>query len=100
MQAVFGLIPDHGGRPLHNGVGDFLAAVGGQAVQDLAAGGGHIQQGLIDLKTDKDLGPGGLLRLLAHAYQNHLRVEAAKTFLAKGMPAGYAVLGGGLARRL
>jgi len=30
------------------------------------------------------IGPGR-----THAYQNHLRVEAAKTFLAKGMPAGY-----------
>ena len=38
VQAVFRFIPDNGGFAFHDLVGHFLAAMGGQAVQELDAG--------------------------------------------------------------
>jgi len=66
MQTIFGLIPDDGGRAFHDLVGDLFAAVGGQAVEHLAARGGLGQQRRIDLEAGEHLGPSRLFGLLPH----------------------------------
>ena len=52
VQAVFRFVPDDGGFAFHDLVGHFLAAMGGQAVQELAAGGGELMS---SLSTQKPL---------------------------------------------
>lgn len=44
VQAVFRFIPDNGGFAFHDLVGHFLAAMGGQAVQELDAGSGEAHE--------------------------------------------------------
>ncbi len=49
VQSVFGFVEYHRMRTVHDGVGDFLIAVCGQAVHEQGTGIGLVHQGSIDL---------------------------------------------------
>ena len=65
VEAVFGLLENSGRVSFENVLGDFLAAVGGQAVKDDMAGSGLLEETGIDL-IGSELGFLAGLTLLTH----------------------------------
>ncbi len=64
MQSVFGLVQHDGVRAVNHLVGDFLAAVGGEAVQDDDVVSGFVHQVFVDLELGEvSAAPNGLFLL-------------------------------------
>src|SRR5439155_15799308 len=66
VEAVLGLLPDRGLRPVDHGGGHFFAAVGRQAVQESRLWARQLHQAFIDLETDERRSADFGLVLLAH----------------------------------
>src|SRR5580704_17089519 len=66
VHAVFGLVEDDGLRAVEDGVGDFRAAVRGQAVHEGGAGLRVAHELIVDLEGNEDGSAAGGLVLLAH----------------------------------
>ena len=66
MEAVFCFVEDDGGGPVDDVGGDFVAAVGGKAVQEDSVGISLIHGVGVDGVRLEDLGAGFFFVLLAH----------------------------------
>ncbi len=80
MQAIFGLLPDHGVRRIHQLGADLLAAVGGQAVHIKGVAGGPAHQFSVHLIGREHPGALELFLFLAHGspYIRHDQVRALR----------------------
>ncbi len=67
VEAVFGLVEDGLSVGFHDFVGDFFAAIGGEAVHDEGAGFGVGHEGVVDLPGAEDFDALGGLLFFAHA---------------------------------
>src|SRR5262245_8989417 len=79
VQPVCGLLEDDASRTVENGIGDLLAAMGGEAVHEDRVGYRQSEERLVDLEAGERHPPPGGLSFLPHARPG-IRIDHVRPF--------------------